>query len=247
MRAVLRWWVVCSFALIVLLAGCGKETPEDAVIAQYQRGEDAIASRDVTTFKNTMTTESWDFYDQILKNARELKEADAKKLPPTQMMLVVALRNRVPAGRLKQMTAEDFVIWQIENGELIVDADLGIYPFKVVNMREDSAQLQMGQEKEQSSGGFRVRRRRGAAAAVGATLSIAAAAKKDLEPIPGLVYEFKNLGGYWYHDTLASYPMNDQFLIKAANFEGLEMPDYCVAIESEVHGSCSETVWQPPK
>ena len=71
-------------ACVFVLAGCSKETPEQAIVAQLQRAEEAIVARDVQTYKHTMTSESWADHDETLRLAREASEAQTKALPPTE-------------------------------------------------------------------------------------------------------------------------------------------------------------------
>jgi hypothetical protein len=232
-------------ACVSVLVGCGKETPEDAVISQYQRGEDAIAIRDVTTFRNTMTSESWDSMGEHLKLAREATEAQMKALPAATCARIVSLRNRCTAASLKSMTIEDYAVWQIDNGFLVVDADYGVYPHKV-SIRGDVAEMQMGEEIESRSSNFRVRRRGGAVRAIGAVVG-AATAKRETAPIPGMVYQFKNLGGYWYHDMTGSTAAEDDMNVSEAKLSGGSVHDYILAVEQDAHGSLIENVWNPPK
>ena len=232
-------------ACVSVLAGCGKESPEDAVISQYMRGEEAIATRDVATFRNTMTHESWEAMGEDLKLAREAKEDAVKALPALQCARIVALRNRCSSQQLKNMTTEDYFVWQVDNGFMVVDADSGVYPHKV-SIRGDAAEMQIGEELESSSSGFRVRRRGGAVRALGSLVS-KAAEKRNTEPIPGWVLHFKNLEGYWYHDIKETNAYIDDSYAAAARLVGGSVHDFILEVEKEEHGSLIENVWNPRK
>jgi len=235
-------------ACVFVFAGCSKETPEQAIVAQLQRAEEAIVARDIQTYKHTMTSESWADHDETLRLAREASEAQTKALPPTRMSAVVALRNRLPAARLKSMTVDDYIIWRIDERELYPLSDIGIFPQKIT-IRGDAAEVQMGAEEVVESGTrVRVRRRGVATRAIGAAINLAVASQnKNLVPIEGFVLYYKNLNGYWYRDNDPSKGYWDDTFTKAAKEANISVAEMIAQIENDEWGELSETVWQPPK
>jgi hypothetical protein len=224
-------------ACVIVLVGCGKETPEDAVISQYMRGEEAIATRDVANFRNTMTHESWDAMTEELKLAREAKEPVVKALSNIRCARVIALRNRCSTNQLKNMSTEDYFVWLVDQGLVGVDADSGVYPHKVT-IRGDVAEMQMGAEVDSGSSGLRVRRRGGAVRALGGLVA-KAAEKRETEA-------FKNLEGHWYHDFDGNTPFFNDWYASAAAASGGSVHDAILEIENEEHGSLKENIWKPP-
>jgi hypothetical protein len=68
--------------------------------------------------------------------------------------MVVMMRNRIDPKRLRMMTAEDVLAWQMEQGIYFVDADYGVCPYKTT-ISGDTAQIQFGyEETTRSSGGY---------------------------------------------------------------------------------------------
>lgn len=235
-------------ACVSVLVSCGKETPEQAIVAQLQRAEEAIVARDIQTYKHTMTSESWADHEETLRLAREANEAQTKALPPTRMRAVVALRNRLPVARLKTMTADDYAIWRIDEGMLYPLSDMGIFPHKIT-IRGDAADVQMGAEEvEQNSRTIRIRRRGGAARALGAAINLAVASQnKNLVPIEGLVLHYKNLNGYWYRDNDPGRSYWDDNYVQVAKEANMTVPEFIAELESDDMGEIKDDIWNPQK
>jgi hypothetical protein len=238
----LRWGVILIAALLGLGACEAELTPEDEVIAQYQRGEDAIANKNPVDLKNSTTNESWALLTEAQKLALECSATETKKLNPSMMRRVIVFRNRIEPEKLASMTVDDLIMWQLQSGYWVVDQEYGIFPHSV-QITGDTAVLQMGVEAEEKSSGVRIRRRGLIGAAAG--LAINAAKKPKLEPLPGYTHTYRNINGYWYYDDAASEAERDQQLIDEAKEFETPVADYIVAVEEEEFGSIKKDIWKP--
>lgn len=144
---------MAMLAALVFLGGC-KNKPEDKVLAQYNRGEKAIVIIDVNELRDSMSTDSYILCQKLIALALDASEAETKALPPSELDTVITLRNRVAPDRPRRMTVEEFLAWEAREGMMVVDADIGVYPYKV-EIRGDVAIMQMGIEIERESS-FRV-------------------------------------------------------------------------------------------
>lgn len=226
----------------VFADGCKKDTPESAVLAQYNRGEDAIASTDINELHNITTPESWAVYEEELKLAREAKPDEIKKMGYSKVLPILVLRNRLDGTRLRAISVDDYVLWKIQEGFLTVDRNFGIYPYEVT-ITGDKAVVQMGIEIEQKSSRRRVGR--GVAGLIGA--AIQAVPKTKLEPLPGYTLTFKNLGGYWYYDTIEDAAAYDAAQTNEASSMGTNIIDMIIEDEREVFGTLKPDLLNPPK
>jgi hypothetical protein len=226
-------------SVIVGLVGC-TESNSDAVIAQYQRGEDAIAAGSGADFLATMTPECAEQLEQAVVLAMRASEEEVKALGPSQMGLVVALRNRVPIGRLRMMDPQDVLTWQIEQGMLIVDKEYDVVPMSVV-VRANQAEMQMGVKVQRSS---RTRiGRRGLGLATGLISGSIGGSK--VEKIDGLVHTFRRIGETWYADFQADQASYDTSFIRAANQERIPVWEAVSQEEEDAFGSIKPEIWSP--
>lgn len=234
--------VLLCFITGMFVDGCKKETLESAVLAQYNRGEDAIASTDVNEMRNTTTLESWALYAEDLRLAREAKPDDIKKMGYNQIHPIIVLRNRLDAARLRTLSVDDYVVWRIQQGFLVVRRDYGVYPYEV-KISGDTATIQMGVEVEQKS--TRRRMGRGIVGLIGAAAQ--SIPKTKLEPLPGITVTYKNLGGYWYYDATGDIAAYDAYQVNEAASLGTNVLNMIMEDEHEVFGSLKEDLLNPPK
>ncbi|HYF14645.1 MAG TPA: hypothetical protein VD971_06175 [Phycisphaerales bacterium] len=240
----LRWGIVLLLAVFGL-AGCDAEvTPEDEVIAQYQRGQDAIAARDPVAFRNTMTNERWGRLVEAQRLALECSASETKKLAPNVLRMVLMFRNRIEPEKLASMSVDDLILTMMDAGVWEVYAEYGIVPHQVT-INGETAELQLGSEvEERSSGRVRFGRRGLVRSAV--SLAAAASTSTKTEPIPGLVYGFRNINGYWYADFTDEQGRKMDEAAKAAAAEaGVPVHDFLAAYEEEEFGSMKKDIWKP--
>ncbi len=238
----MRLIIVLLCLIAGMFVGCKKETPESAVIAQYNRSEDAIAANDINEMRNTTTPESWALYEEDLKLAREAKPDEIKKMGYSKVHPIIILRNRLDGARLKSLSVDDYVLWRLQQGFGYVDRDYGIYPYEV-RITGDTAVMQMGIEVEQKS--TRRRAGRGVVGLIGAAAR--AVPKTKLEPVPGLTVTYKNLAGYWYQDSIADVAAYDAEMVNQAAAMGTNILDMILDEEREAFGSVKPDLLNPPK
>lgn len=232
-------WVT---VLLLCAAGCEK-TPEDHVIDQYRKGEAAIAEFDIEAYKATLSPISLGTLADDLITARKATEAEMKSLRPSTMMIVLALRNRQAAQYLKTMTADDYLVWLMQQGFLVVDAESDIYPYEVT-FQGDKATLTMGIRIEvRSSRGFRYGRRRGGVIGLAAAL----VPRSQLEPLEDYKLSYQKINGVWLSDGEALARAVDEAIIDAAAWEEMKVPDYLAFMERESFGSLKDNIWSPQK
>lgn len=234
--------------LLVLLAtlatlcqfGCD-QGPEGDVLAQYRRGEDAIAIGDAVGYRNILSTASVEYLNETLRLAKEAGEKEAKEISLDRLPLVLALRNRA-GSKLKTMTLDELLIWEMKEGMLMVDKDIGLEPWKVY-IKGTHAKMQYAERVEVERTGRARFGRRGlgalAAAASGSTTT-------KLEPVE-LYADFENIGGFWYVDLTVIDPTIDDEIIQEAKTARKSVPDFLAQREGEEHGSLIKNVWAPPK
>jgi hypothetical protein len=241
LRICFKPFLVICCALTSLMLGACTEKPEDEIIAQYERGEAAIASNNALELRYTRSTDSIAMYQRILADALDASVAQTKALPPTSMELVLALRSRVPATELRRMTVETFLQWMVDEEFLSLDADYGIVAHSA-RISGDIGVLQLGfkVERQRTTRGFG-RRGRGI---VGAIAS-ASQSSESTEAVEGLTYNFIRTDGYWYIDDVANFHKYDAVLKDAASEEKLSLPDYLFAAEKESNKSLRPTIWAP--
>ncbi len=241
MRMLARWACVC--AAVAMSVGCEK-TPEDAVLSQYHRGEDAIAGNDWRELRAVLSPASIQRYEEILHAALTAPADAVKKLSPARMEMVLALRNRVDPVQLRMMNVNDLLIWMIDEQMLVLDADMGVYPM-TCTIYGDTAEIQMGFPIEESGGRVRLGRRRMVGAAVG--LAVRAMKPKELEAIPGWTYKYDLIDGEWYFDSGSFEPTYNATIIEYAKEEKMSVADYLLWIEQETYGEVKPKIWDPPK
>lgn len=238
---VAKYLVVVCAAMCAWGAGC-KSKPEDEVVAQYQRGESAIAAKNSTEYQATMSPESVQRLRDCLEYALVATEEDAKALPAGVMEMVLKIRNRISPEQVRRMTADDILAWQIDNGSMVVDKEYGIVPESVM-IRGESAVIQMGERVRSGSSRFRVGRRGTRAASM---LVSEALGGGKIEPIPGLVANFRRIEGYWYADWLANEVPYDTEMKSAAKEQQMSLWQLVAAIEEDEFGSIKKDIWVPP-
>ena len=236
----IRVWCGLFVFAAVVCGGCGNSN-ESAVIAQYQRGEDAIAQHDAAELLQTMTPETVQRLEEAVELALRASEEDTKALAPSKMGLVIALRNRVPLDKLRQMDPVDVLAWQIDEGMLIVDKDFDIVPMQVV-VRGNTAEMQMG-EKVQTRSRMRIGRR-GLGLASG--LIAGAIGGGKVEKIDGLVHFFRRTGETWYADFVADEAGYDKSFLAAAAKERIPVHNAVAMEEEDAFGSIKPEIWSPP-
>ncbi|MCW5769323.1 MAG: hypothetical protein KIT19_11625 [Phycisphaeraceae bacterium] len=237
-----------SIVVIVICAlgvGCA-ESVEDQVLAQYKRGEEAIAAMDGAGWRATMSTQSVGWLQEELRLALDASLTETRALAPSKMEMVLALRNRLDAQSLRSMSVDSLLTWMIEQDFASVDADYGVYPCGV-KFSGDTATVQMGMEVESSSRSPRLRTGRRGRGVVGGIASLAGAAskKKNVEPIEGYTLTYVNIDGFWYSDNSESMREYDQSIRDAAKEAGVPVDRYLSEREKEAHGSLKPTIWLP--
>lgn len=240
--------LLCIVAIVLCALGVGcAESAEDQVLAQYQRGEEAIAALDAAGWRATMSTQSVGWLQEELRLALDASLVETRALAPSKMEMVLALRNRLDAQSLRSMSVDSLLIWMIEQDFASVDADYGVYPCGV-KFSGDTATVQMGMEVESSSRSPRLRTGRRGRGVVGGIASLAGAAskkKKNVEPIEGYTLSYVNIDGFWYSDNSGSMQEYDQSIRDAAKEAGKPVDRYLSEREKEAHGSLKPTIWLP--
>ena len=232
--------VFMAWMLVLTLGGCQK-SPEQEVLAQYHRGEEAIGTHNSTEYRNIITPESVTQLDDAIRLALEATEEQARALEPFELQNVIMFRNRISPEQLRRMTADDALAWMMDKGILIVDKEYGLEP-ESVRITGDTAIIQMGTRVARSSTvGFG---RRGGRAA-GALLSEALGGGK-IEPVPGIAWNYKKINGYWYSDNVANDRVFNEDLINLAKEEGVPVDEYILKQEREQAGRLKQDIWTPP-
>jgi hypothetical protein len=226
--------VVLSVALLALQLGC-KQKPQDAVLDQYKAGENAIALKNPVEYRNTLTPESLQRYEDAKRLALEASADETRQLSPSVMSHVLTLRNRLTAERLRLMSVDDLLVWEIDEGYLVVDKEMGIAPCGVT-IAGDTAVVQLGEEVARKP-------KRATGLAVG--LIASAAAGTEVIPIEGLVAHYQRINGYWYCDQVTQAVASDKAIVESAKEENQSVPDYLLAAEQEQHGSIKQGIWEP--
>lgn len=230
-----------------LLNGCS-ESIEDQILAQYKRGEEAIAAMNPAEMRAVVSTESVARTQELLRLALDASVVETRSLPPTSLSMVIALRNRLEPGELRTMSVDEFLTWQIDEEMIIVDSDYGFVPHSVI-VQGDKAHIQMGAElEEEVSRTPRLRTGRRGRGAVGGILSLAGAAassKKSIEPIEGYTCAFVSSGGFWYVDEVTNALDYDAYLHEEAQAAGVPIDRFLSEREKEEFGSLKPTVWLP--
>jgi len=226
-------------SLALFQSGC-KQKPKDAVLDQYKAGESAIAVKNATDYRNTMTTESALRYQEIMRLALEASAEETRQLAPSILAQVLLVRNRLSAERLRKMSVDDFLVWEMDEGALVVDKEMGIVPYKV-SINGDEAVIQMGEEVAKQS------RRSGRFGRRGLVTGLisAAAAGTEIVPIEGLTIRYRKINGFWYYDLIADNADADSAITEAATEEKLPVPEYLRAAEEDAHGTIKQTIWEP--
>ena len=226
---------------LVHLPACSK--PEDEVRAQYEASEAAIASQNMAAYRDTLSTASIQRFEETLDLARRCPSAQTKKLPCERMAAVLALRNRVPADKLKKMQVLDYLQWMQAEDMFMVDADVGLVPYKFT-IKGDQAEMQYGVKVESSAGRPRFGRRGLVSSAV---RGIGALTASNIEPIDGMFVHFEKINGFWYQDLTKNTTENyDQVCAEEAKAARLSLPDYMASMEKEANkGKLVKNVWTP--
>lgn len=225
-----------------VLPGCDF-TPKGQVMAVYKKGEAAIASFNAEKFRESLSPECYTYYWETLKLAREGKPDQIRKLGATQMAHVLRLRNRATKEQLTSMNVDEYFVWLIDNGGLVVDKDHGIYPVEVT-VTGDTAQMQMGIEVENEPKLGRVGRRGTGmgAAAVRHMLG----GNKEVIPLEGLVIAFKKVDGKWFLDHVATDRAFDSVRKLDADDAGQSIAQYVADNEEADAGKIKPNIWDPP-
>lgn len=227
--------------LFASTSGCLPK-PEDAVVECYQRGEEAIRASDAKALRANMSVESYDYLKECVSLAQSCPEKEAKALPPSKLGMVVMMRNRIDPKRLRMMTAEDVLAWQMEQGIYFVDADYGVYPYKTT-ISGDTAQIQFGyEETTRRSGGYRVGRRGGGLVRLGVS---ALASRRKLVPIEGMIAYYRKVNGVWMIDWTANDAADDERLVVEARQANMTIPQYVIAREEDETDGVSADIWKP--
>lgn len=228
-----------------LVSGC-TESAEDQVLAQYKRGEEAIAAMDAANWRMTMSTDSIAWLQEVLRLTLDGSLAESRALAPSRMELVLALRNRLDPPDIRSMTFDDLLVWMIDEEFVSVDADWGIAPHSV-SIQGDRAIIQMGEEiEEQSSRTPRMRMGRRGRGAVGSLISLAAnRSKKSVEPIEGFTLEYVSIDGFWYMDYTAHMDQYDDEIRESAKEARVALDKFVSEREREESGKLKPTIWLP--
>jgi hypothetical protein len=225
--------------LALMFVGCTPK-PEDDVLAQYTRSEDAIATRNMAAYRDTLSTASIEHIQETISLACRATAEETKKLPCGRMETVLALRNRVPAEKLKKMEVVDYLEWQLKEEMMFVDADVGLEPYKVT-ISGDRARMQYGMRVEKGSSSGRFGRR-----GLGGLVSAASGrTRTKLEPIPDFFIHFERINGFWYHDLTIIDESYDEYCADEARQAGLKLHDYMAQEEKTAEGKLIKNIWEP--
>ncbi|MDX2131737.1 MAG: hypothetical protein SFY69_06775 [Planctomycetota bacterium] len=235
--------VLACVAVMFAVAGC-RDTPESQVLAQYRKGEQAIADYNVAAYKSVISPHAIEDMQGELALAMTADASVTKTLRPSTMMFVIALRNRQPLQYLKRMSVDDYILWLMEQGFITVDADNDIYPYSV-SFKQGAAMVQMGMKVEaERSSGIRFGRRRGSGLV---SLISAAVPRSELVPLEGYEVTYVQMNGAWVSDGAALANTIDQWLKEESASEKMSVPEFILMIEQESHGSLKQDLFSPPK
>jgi hypothetical protein len=238
----MRGVITGLLALLCVVVGC-QNKPEDDVVAQYKRGEEAISLNDPVAFRAVQTPESTQLVGEAQRLALTSPAAETKKLPPSTLALVLAMRNRLDPARLRTNSVDDLLAWMMDQDLLVVDKEYGLHPSSV-KITGDTATIQMGIEVEREPVRYGGRRR---AAGVAVALIGRAVSGPDVVPIPGFIYHCKNIGGFWYMDGVAGAERRDAEWIEEANETKVPVHELVASSEEESYGSLKKDIWTPKR
>ncbi len=230
--------IACLVGVIALCLG-GCERKESAVLACYEAGEAAIGARDVAAYRKVQSPESIQYHEETLRIARKAGPEETKGLPCLDLERVLALRNRVPVARLKSMTVDDYLLWQMQEGFLSVDAEADVVPYKVF-LHGEKAMMQYGLKVTSSSrSGARIGRR--------GIISGAFGSRTKIEPIPDSFVHFVRVNGVWYEDETMPNEAYDEVITEEAKEAKMGVPEYMIALEKEANGTVIPNIWAAPR
>lgn len=213
------------------------------MVTQYEIGEEAIRASDASALRNTFSSDTIAWMEDVLRCCREASATQTKALDPSKMEMVLMLRNRVDPATLKSMDVTGLIRWELDMEMFGVDADMDVYPHSV-EIQGDRAVMQMGTKPERSGslrtgGGRRGRGIRAVGSIAGMVM------QPNLEPIPGWTYDFVLLDGFWYADHVSEMKDYDDYIRQEAKDAGKSVPDFIAAMEKESYGTLRSTVWNP--
>ncbi len=237
--------LACTIASTFVIGCNKKETIEDQVLAQFTRAETAAEASDVNEIRNTMTSESWATYEEELRLAREATPEQVRALTPSVLHAVVLLRNRLDTARLKSMTAENYLLWQLQQELKHSYRSSGVVPH-TVTIRGDNAEIYMGQEVETEKKSSRIRGR-GIVGLIGRAATSSTTTETKIQPIPGLYLCYKNLNGFWYYDRVATTKVIEGLRSQYILNSGMSAIDFEMESERENYGGVKADLLSPPK
>jgi len=230
--------IACVVGVIALCFG-GCEKKESAVLACYEAGEAAIAAKDVAGYRNVLSPESIKYHEETLRIARKAGPEETKGLPCLDMARVLALRNRLPVERLKAMTVDEYIQWQMQEGFLSVDADEDVVPFKVF-LNGERAKMQYGLRVTSTSrSGARIGRR--------GIISGGFSSHTEVEPIPDSFVHFQRVNGAWMVDDTVPNEAYDEAMTAEAKEAKMGVPEYMLSLEKEANETVIPNIWAAPR
>lgn len=238
----------CVLLAIGMLAGCDL-SPQARVMTAYQKGEKAIETFKAVEFMATCCDKTPAYFNETIRLAREAKSDELRGVHPALMASAIALRNRAPAHVLKRMDMDEYVIWMIDNGLLVVDAQHGIYPYKIVIEKDGkSARMELGYDlrHEDKVTPRTANIRRGFSGAAESAVSSMFDGMTQVVPIEDAAYRFILQGDRWVHDWDTSQRNLGRWIAREARDMDVKIWEVVIAQEEAEHGSVKKDIWTPP-
>ncbi|MCU0688274.1 MAG: hypothetical protein MUE97_00815 [Phycisphaerales bacterium] len=247
-----RVLLVCWCALLGMVGGvvggCDL-SPQARVMTAYQKGEKAIETFRAAEFMATCCDKTPAYFSETIRLAREAKSEELRGVHPALMASAIALRNRAPGHVLKRMDVDEYVVWMIDNGLLIVDAQHGIYPYKIVVAKDgQSALMEIGYDlrHEDKVTPRTTSIRRGLGGAASAAVSSMFDGMTQVVPIEDAAYRFILQGDRWVHDWDTSQRNIGRWMAREARDMDMKIWEVVIAQEEAEHGSVKKDIWTPP-
>jgi hypothetical protein len=224
----MRAWVWVAFAIAVCvgaLAGCDRQDRHAAaVLSRYEAGQRAIAAGNGMEYFEMKSAQSQAAEADLIEIALTGSRDEVRLLPPTSIALVLALRNRMEPSRLRKMTVEDLVAFQIADKLLTVDAERGVVPVDVT-VNGDKAHIQMGLKHRDLRTFFMPSR---------------------IESIAHMEYHYVRVNGQWFINKAAT----DVALAKMNKYAPWAPIDTLIEIlegneRIEYYGTLKPNIWSP--
>jgi hypothetical protein len=121
-------------------AGGCEQAEARAVKAADEAVDDALDQRDGKRYVTMVTKDSLEWYDRVLKMAREADRAKVDRLPFSEKYQILKARHTLSSSQLKQLDAKGYLILAIQKGWMPSASAQGFTRGKVV-VRDKSATM----------------------------------------------------------------------------------------------------------